>query len=286
MTDLQRWLATATAGLPAEVAILTREELAAHYEDALDDYLDQGMTRADAHTRVMTDLGAAAHTAQGLSDVHRGQRHYVFAAIASLLAFCIIFVLPAGLYAAGVGERSLPMLALYVARPALMIYTMFIQKWLIGWRFHLPQVAHPINLLIIGLVLESIGMIVSVFIAGSADYADISRSLMQSQTLFQAGLLVVTQAGRMAASIGALWLGYLLARTDGWLYGLRLPLAVLTMAMGAGIGLACIVPYFSSAGSVWVMAMVLIAHVLVWPLLTLLFFRAAYRSPVHPQRVA
>jgi hypothetical protein len=286
MTDLQRWLETATAGLPTAAAALTRAEIEAHYEDALADYLEQGLPQAEAHARTMADLGAADVTADGLCDVHRGRRHYAIATLLSLLTFFVIFVIPAQFFHAGYGEDSLPILAAYIMRGGLMIYVMLVFRWLLSWRFRIPAAIPPLNLLMAGLALETIGMVLAILITGTSNYADISRPLYQSETLIQLVLLVITQAGRVAASLGALRIGYLLARSESHLYGLRLPMAVLTTAMGLGLALAIGLPYFTMEGGLLITAFLLITHVLVWPALTLLFFRAAYRSPVHPAQVA
>ncbi len=55
--DLQGWLKKSTRGLDAELSDLIREEITAHYEDALADYQVEGFDRVTAHQRAMRDLG-------------------------------------------------------------------------------------------------------------------------------------------------------------------------------------------------------------------------------------
>ncbi|MBN1200370.1 MAG: hypothetical protein JXJ20_00810 [Anaerolineae bacterium] len=58
-SDLARWLDAATAGLPADTAESARAELAAHVEDAVAGYAEQGLSAADAQQRALADLGGA-----------------------------------------------------------------------------------------------------------------------------------------------------------------------------------------------------------------------------------
>lgn len=281
--DLERWLKQATAGLPAETAALARAEIAAHYADALDDYQEQGLPPAEAHTRALRDLGAADAVAGGFNDVHRGQRHYPFAAVASLLAFLVIFMLPAALMTLGLDSLLTMVLGLGI-RAALMIYVVLVLGWLVSWRLGQPGTAPLLRLMAGGLVAESAGMILALLLFGSEMVVDIARTLPAAGSALESGLLLLTQGGRLAAAAGMLALSAALFRAKNPLYGLGRPLAAVTLIMGSSLALACLLPYISPAASQFAIMGVIVMHAVVWPLLTLVFFRAAYRSPARPAR--
>lgn len=90
-TAVQHWLKRATAGLPADLAAELREELEAHYQDALDAYVAEGLSILEAHQAVMDDLGASEDTAEGLRTVHLASRYYL-AGLASATIYPICYV--------------------------------------------------------------------------------------------------------------------------------------------------------------------------------------------------
>ncbi len=281
--DLERWLAQATAGLPAETAALARAEIAAHYADALDDYQEQGLNPAEAQTRALRDLGAPDVVADGFNDVHRGQRHYPIAAVASLLVFLVIFTLPAALLTAGL-DTPLALVLGVGFRAALMIYVVLVLGWLVSWRLGQPGMTRMFGLMAGGLAAESAGMILATVLLGSEAFVDITRTLPTAGSALESGLLLLTQGGRLAAAGGILALSAALFRAEHPLYGLGRPLAALALIMGGSLLLACLLPYISPMVAQYAILGVVLMHALLWPLLTLVFFRAAYRSPVRPAR--
>jgi hypothetical protein len=68
--ELQAWLDAATRDLPEEVARTVRNEIEAHYEDAVADYLAEGHAREEAQALALADLGKAPPVGRSLRRVH------------------------------------------------------------------------------------------------------------------------------------------------------------------------------------------------------------------------
>ncbi len=281
--DLSRWLAVAIKGLPRDAAARTQEEILAHYEDALDDYQAQGLTLAQAHQQVMADLGAANLTACGLSDVHRGQTHYRIASVASLCYLLLLFVAPKFMQVLNIDGS----IAIFVARTGLEVYVLLVLSWLIRWRVQLPALDTAFWLIIGGIIGEYGGVILDLVFFGSSAVGEPAFTAFQFTRPWQSLLAAGVDLSRLAAAAGLFFIGLKLIRVDGSLFGLGKALAVLSMLMGAGLLGATVMAYAGlETGAVLASMLVMLGHVLTWPLLTLIFFRAFYRSPVKPARLA
>ena len=276
---LETWLAEATRGLSGPAASLARAELAAHFEDAVDEYLAAGFTLAEANGRVLRDLGAPDMTADGFNDVHRGRRHYQIAAGISLLNIFIIFGLPWVLELIGAVTPLTTALA-YLARVITMGYVLWTLRRLLGWRLHARNLDRPFVLLIGGIAGETLAAILSLMVLGSMLAVDSNFVLSDATTVPQALVVLLVIVSRMAAGFGAVELGLRLLRVDrDQLYGLNVPLAGLALAMGVALpGMSLLAHLGALTLTMLMMLVILLVHTLLWPLLTLIFFRAVY----HP----
>lgn len=283
--DLERWLNEAMAGLQQDVAAMTRDEIAAHYEDALDAYMDEGLPTAQAHTRAMTDLGASAATAGGLRDVHHGPQQYSRAALASFLVLMFIFVVPAIFEFSG-GATSLAFTLTSIVQLALSVFALMVFKRLLRWRLDV-NVERPIVLVNIGLAGEIIAAIVSELVFGSLDYAYMNSLPPRSTEPLALLLLGAVFISRAMAGYGALVIGRKVFSQGGELFGLARFIGLVALVMGVGLLGYVAAPFVGTTFmSYMFMVAVMIGHVFLWPLLTLLFFRAVYRSPVFPAKFA
>lgn len=90
--DFQRWLSTATRGLPAPIKTMISQELAAHYEDAFSDQCSLGLLPIDAHRAALAQLGSPRATHRALCAIHLARRRFLRAALATLASLIAIVV--------------------------------------------------------------------------------------------------------------------------------------------------------------------------------------------------
>jgi hypothetical protein len=286
---LETWLAEATRGLSGPAATLARAELAAHFEDAVDEYLAAGLTPAEATGRALRDLGAPDMTSDGFNDVHRGRRHYQIAAGISLLNVFIIFGLPWVLESIGVGSSPLVFTVAYLARVITMGYVLWTLRRLLIWRLHARSLDRPFVLLIGGIAGETLAAVLSQLVLGNALAVDSNFVLSDATSVFQVIVVLLVIVSRVAAGAGALELGWRLLRVDReQLYGLSLPLAGLALAMGVALpGMSLLAHLGAMTLTMLAMVVILLVHALIWPLLTLVFFRAVvHPAPSAPAQLA
>jgi hypothetical protein len=100
--EFEQWLAQATEGLPEDVCAVTQDELRAHYEDAVAEFVRKGETAVSAHQLALKSLGGSSETRQGLRDTHLAGRRYKTAVL--LTAYGLMY---AGIALVGIGFLSL-----------------------------------------------------------------------------------------------------------------------------------------------------------------------------------
>lgn len=93
--EFEQWLAQAIQGLPDEVRAITQDELRAHYEDTVAEFMEKGETAVSAHQRTLKTLGASRETRQGLRDTHLAGRRYKTAVVVGLV---LPLLMPVGLF--------------------------------------------------------------------------------------------------------------------------------------------------------------------------------------------
>lgn len=283
------WLDQACAGLPRSVQEASKRELNAHLADATDEYLAGGLDEAEAQRRALADLGPAATVAEGFKDAHLGRQRYRLAAAASA------FILFTHLLAPLLYQLAYPYLtiafpvAYNLALMLPLIYVLIVLKQMLNWRFHLQGLDTPLRLAVAGLIMQFTADILMLLLYGFSMNTGIARvpGIFEAGPWHQVLVILLSMAGFALLGVGMVWISLRLARWDGRLFGLKKPLLAFTMVMGLSmatsglwmtIGLERVLDF---AGLI-----VLISHIFLWPLLTLLFFRAAYRPPYRPASLA
>ncbi len=284
--DLVRWLDAATRGLPREAAQASRAELLAHYQDACDDYVEQGLTTDVAHGRALADLGVASTTASGLVGVHRGQAHYLPAALASMVFVFAYFVLPPILQSlGGISEPVWDVLEL--AQMGIMVYVLAVLRWLVRWRFAGDGIETAFRLIIGGVIGEMIAGSLSLILLGTDAHLNVTQTLFTVTGFLPVLTLAIVEVSWLVVGVGTIYLGLKVMPTSGVLYGLEKPVAFLSIMMGLCMIAVTTLAYVEATKAVLLVFVgIWLVHATIWPLFTLLFFRAAYRSPVRPARLA
>ncbi|MCC6614466.1 MAG: hypothetical protein IT320_13380 [Anaerolineae bacterium] len=90
--DFQRWLSTATRGLPAPIKAMIAEELAAHYEDAFAEQCSLGFLPIDAHRAALAQLGSPRATHRALCAVHLARRRFLRAALVTMISLFFLVI--------------------------------------------------------------------------------------------------------------------------------------------------------------------------------------------------
>jgi hypothetical protein len=289
--EFTTWLTSATRNLPANVAASTRDELSAHYEDALEFYAEAGMSPAEAHQQAMYDLGAANTVANGLNDVHRGQKIYFWGMLASASILIILIGRIILHEALGLELYSTISNVYLSAADALLItmtaYVLLMMDRMLTWRSGQTGVNRIVRMIVVGLVI-AMGCDI-IYRSAIADelYAGSLLSSFEAET-FPAALLIAGSAmGRALMGIGVIALGRKVWAAAPDLYGLGKVLAICLYAMGGGLASTGIWTHLEWEFPVFLAEVInIFAHLFIWNLMVLLFFRLAYRSPVHPRRFA
>ncbi|MFC1974773.1 hypothetical protein ACFLXQ_00060 [Chloroflexota bacterium] len=289
--DLKHWLDTVTQQLPLEATDYTRNELIAHYEDAMAGYIAAGLSPDQAHTQAMTDLGKDEVTWRGLKDAHLGYKRYQWAMIASFSMLMFMLGFPIIYLASGLKENSSQVITLFVIDDLLLYglttFVLFSVKQLFTWRFNLSETGRFIWLSVGGLTLQIIADITSVLMFGySHNVGNKYVTIFQTGSVLETGLHLVSLVGFVLIGIGLLGLARQILKTKPGLYGLSVLLAVLLMVMGGCFVSGWFWLNISSAISLLIGVIVQLCHLIIWSLLTLLFFRALYRPAGHPIRLA
>ncbi|MBN1218872.1 MAG: hypothetical protein JXM69_08090 [Anaerolineae bacterium] len=289
--DLSRWLDAVTRELPAEAAAYTRHELVAHYEDAVTDYTAAGLAPDEAHAQAMANLGQDEVISRGLKDAHLGYRRYQWAMLASFSMLIFMLGFPVIYLALRLKDGSNQAIALYLLDDLLFYglttFVLLSARQLFTWRFHLLKAGRFIQLSVAGLTLQILADISSVLLFGySHNVGNKYVTIFQTSSGLETGLHLVSLVGFTVIGVGLLGLAHQILKTKIDLYGLGVPLAGLLIVMGGCFISSWLWLNISSAVSLLIGVVVLLCHFLMWPLLTLLFFRILYRPTSQPTRQA
>ncbi|MBK8903831.1 MAG: hypothetical protein IPM53_21800 [Anaerolineaceae bacterium] len=288
---MQQWLAAATAKLPAATAELVTKEFIDHFLDAVEDYQAEGLSQTAAQTRALADLGTPEAVGRSLKDVHLGKPHYRTAAFASLLILVVMMGIPVLVYSL-FAEESLAMqvsqVAMGVLIAVLTVYVLNMLRRLLLWRFDLTAVDKPLQVAIGSYVLWLTADTLSLLVYNAPLYVGSLRALGTAVSAFDKGLIIAAWAGQIGIGITGLVLARLLWRTPENLYGIGKPLAGCLVFMALPIGLAGLATNTGAETVVFVLSLLaMLGHIVIWPTLTLLFARAAFRPPnEHPPQLA
>ena len=280
--DLARWLETATQGLPAAAQAAVRAEIEAHYADAVSDHRASGKTAEEAHRAAMADLGDVRATARALRDTHLARQRYLKAMAVSLAAITTFMIMPM-LYSVLKSE----MLVSIIIRVSLLLstlYTLFSLKVLL--RLDGRVLDRPISLVVWSILAADGARILFWILFNQPAITETGdRSFWAAAPFFQKALDGVALGGEFVTGAGLLLLGLGLMQVKNPLYGLRLPLQYLMLVMGClEVGFTAAIVAEAGVAAAVFGSFGMLTIVLAFALLTLIFFRAAYRRSAPPLR--
>jgi hypothetical protein len=291
-TELTQWLDTITRELPGEIAGLVRDELAAHYEDAISEQLARGTTPAEAHRAALRALGDSDVTGQMLKDVHLAEKHYRRAALASVispLTIPLILVLMRVLHLPGV----LTMFALNFSAFLTVLYVLHAFRLLLIKDFNFNELKWSVRLLSWGVGAVAVGSVVAWWVLGHPLVLYLSRpdmvgtlAVSEQTRLTTRWLSWTVQGGTLLLGAGFIVMGDQLFALQDSLFGLRKPLLYALIASGFSIlclGLAAVLGVHPAVGLAG--GSIIIAGLILQVLITLLFLRASQRRVRDPFRL-
>jgi len=227
--DLQRWLKKSTRGLDADLSDLIRDDITAHYEDALEDYQNDGHDLATAHQMAMRDLGDESAVGVGFRQVHYSNWRYLAYALVGLI-YPIGYLLSIPFNEALVGGVAFN-LAIFLP----MIYIVSSFRTLLRDRFSQVDIEKNILLIRWGIIL----LCLTRFIGWRIYYQptileSYSRSIFDAVSMWEMGLNLVSIAGLLLAAAGFIFIGEQTLRLHEEFYGLLKPLGISIVLCGAG----------------------------------------------------
>lgn len=276
-----QWLEAATEGLPPHRAQAIRKELLAHYEDAVEDYLLLGKSEVEALRQAQIDLGDSAAVNREFNNLYRGRRRYFTALFLAFVTLWVAIGLTQMLRALGVEDltvagRLLHALGLGV-NLALVLYILLTLKQLLNWQFNLSALDQPIAF-IKGSVIVGVGSAAVLELIISA--WDPRPTPFNMDTVPETVVVLAGDMGYLALGLGLFWMAHHLLKTRVNLYGLGKILAAGAVMMGAGIWGMTFATYLDQTLALMIgYLIVTLGNLVVWPALSMLFFRAAYRAP-------
>ncbi|GAB4514367.1 MAG: hypothetical protein OHK0046_16370 [Anaerolineae bacterium] len=301
-TNFTQWLHTATRRLPPDIREEVRAEFRAHYEDALETYLEDGLTPEMAHEAALTDLGDAGAAAQALLAIHQAQAHYLRAAFASMapsllmLGGLLIFTVFFGVFTALLGTHDMRLLfetlifgVLWVGLALISIYSNHIVlkslKQLTGVYGY--KVDLPARLIIWGMLALVIPMIITALVPiNGLTYPRImilndplSYYYLHFNTTSLGVYAMALYAGGFIGVVGLGWLllGLRLDRHRACYFGLSLPMSAMCVLSGFSLIMMALTFHIVSL-FFWIVLAVIVGPVKMG-VFTLLFVRAARQEP-------
>jgi hypothetical protein len=227
--DLQRWLKKSTRGLNAELSDLIREEITAHYEDAIDDYQIEGFDLVTAHQMAMRDLGDESAVGTSFRQVHYSHWRYLVYALVGL-AYPIGYLLSIPLNESIVGSVGFN-LAIFLP----MIYIVSSFRTLLRDRFSQVDIEKNILLIRWGIIILCLTRLIGWRLYYHPTIVEsYSRSIFDAISMWEMGLNIVSIAGLLLAAVGFMLIGEQTLRLHENLYGLLKPLGVSIIVCGAG----------------------------------------------------
>lgn len=278
--ELTRWLAIATRSLPPETAQMVRSEIEAHYADAVSEHQALGKTAAEAHQAAMADLGDVKATARALRDIHLAKRRYITAAAVSLVIPFIFLSLPT-LYKISGSEA----LVSIILRVSLLVSTLYVLSSLkVLLRLDSHPVDRPISIVIWSTIAaDGARLLFWALFNQPAITETAERSLWDAAPFLARALDLVALGGEFAVGLGLILLGLRLVQVKDPLHGLRVPLHTLLLVMGcADVGFITAITLEAYLAAELLGAFGFLTIVLAFALMTLVFFRAAYRVSAPP----
>ena len=282
----RQWLSTVTDSLPTNVVQIVAAEFENHYLDTVEALLDEGFSEKEAHKQSLANLGEAATISRGLKDVHLGHRHYKTAALASLLILVVLLFFPAfidSFLAASSIATQVGQICTGLLLAGLTAYVLNTVRRLLIWRFALQKLDKLFKIIIIGYLVWLAADIVSLALYNAPLYIGSLRALREAINSFDTGLIAAAWLGQIGLGAAGMALAASLWSAKDNLYRIGKPLAICLALMAGPIGLASLAVNMGLLNLVLVLNMcVILGHILIWPVITMLFVRAIFRPPNAP----
>lgn len=281
--SFHHWLSHITKNLPDAAVQTITAEITNHFLDAVDDYMAEGLKKEDAQTRALADLGAAETISRGLKDVYHGHRLYKVGAVASMSILGILILLPGLIYSLWAGNT----LAVQISNifvgfvlAGLTAYVLDTLRRLLIWRFGMFTLDRAFKIAIASYLLWLAADIVSLAIYNAPLYIGSLRALAEAVTEFDRVLVMAAWVGQIGLGINGLLISWSLWRAQDNLYGIGKLLAVCLAMMAVPIGLSGFAVNLGWGTAVeFLYLLVVMGHIVVWPVITMLFIRAIFRPP-------
>ncbi|MCB9420954.1 MAG: hypothetical protein H6667_14220 [Ardenticatenaceae bacterium] len=289
--SLHHWLSQVTNGLPNDVTQTINAEISDHFLDAVDDYMANGLSKAEAQTRALAYLGAAETISRGLKDVYQGQHLYKIGAAASMSILAILIFVPGLIYTVWAGNTlaiQIGNIVIGFVLAGLTAYVLDTLRRLLVWRFGMQALNRAFKTAIAAYLLWLAADIVSLAIYNAPLYIGTLRALSEAVTGFDKGLIVVAWAGQIGLGLSGLLISWALWQAQDDLYGIGKILSVCLAVMAVPIGLSGFVVNLGWGTAVEILyLLVVMGHIFVWPVITMLFIRAIFRPPaMRPPQLA
>lgn len=281
--SFRQWLSIATDSLPEQVIQIVVPEFENHYLDAIDDLLEEGLSPKEAQIQVLTNLGQAETISRCLKDVHLGRRQYKVAAVASLLILVVLLFSPVFVenFLAG---RPVTVQAVYiltgVVLAALTAYVLNTTRRLLIWRFALQKLDRLFKMAIASYLLWLAADIISLASYNAPLYIGSLRAMHEAVSGFDKLLIATAWLGQIGLGATGMMISTFIWQSQDGLYSIGKPLAVCLALMAVPIGLAGLAVNLGLSMLVSILTtFVILGHVLIWPVISLLFVRAIFRPP-------
>lgn len=226
--DLARWLDQSTRGLEQELADLIRDEITAHYEDAVADYVADGYSAQDAHIAAMRDLGDESAVGQAFRHVHHSSRRYLlYALVGALYPLAYLLSIP-------FNERLVGGVAFNIAIFLPIIYIISSFRTLFRDRYNSIAIEKNIMLVRWGIIITCITRFIGWEIYHQPTIIEsYTRSIFDAVSPFELVLNLVSIAGLLLAASGFIFIGEQTLHLRESAYGLLKPVGTVIMVCGA-----------------------------------------------------
>ncbi len=288
---LHRWLSVATKKLPADAAQIVSTEIMGHFMDAVDDYVAEGLPQHEADMRALADLGAAETVGRGLKDVHLGKPHYKAAAAASMLILAFLVVFPAIIFQLFIGNSSAiqaSQITIGVVLAGLTAYVLNTLRRLLIWRFAMFNLDKVFKVAIGSYLLWLVADTLSLIFFNTPLYIGSLRPLFAAASRFDRNLIAAAWVGQVGLGITGMMISMSLWQAQDNLYGIGKLFSVCLALMAVPIGLAGVAVNVGADTAVIILTLLVnVGHILIWPVITMLFIRAIFRPPnARPPQLA
>ena len=278
--DLRQWLLRVTHGLALEVEVEVKEEISAHYADAVDAYKSKGMPDEKAHQAAMRELGEAKEVAQNLRAAHLTKAQCLAASMASL-----VYPLAMPLASWLVNRHiffgwALVLIKLAILLPALYVLGTFTR--VNQYRFRLLDL--PLNLLIWSVLAGQLARMFNFILFHRAVFYKGGGVYIFSDGMLSSILASIVLFTEFSGGVSMLLFGLRLSKLNGRLAGLRIPLIfafVLTGTACLGMGLGLVLDthaLIDIASSIRFGSLISL-----FLLLSLFFYRSGFWKPSSPR---